>query len=106
MANQNQKVENKTVEEQKVEQPVQQNEVPQQPAPVQKQAAPAEPAKEGLMDKLKKHWKGVTAVIVGAGLGVGSAFVAYKKGKAAGIMSCPTPEPQQDPDEYSLDPNR
>lgn len=50
----------------------------------------------------KRHWKGVTAGAVGVVTAVGSAFVAYKKGKAAGIMSVPQP-PAED---YSLDPNK
>ena len=50
---------------------------------------------------LKKHWKGVTAAVTGTGAAVASAIVAYRKGKAAG-MTC---VPQQDAEDYSLNPN-
>lgn len=49
----------------------------------------------------KRHWKGLVAGVTGALAVGGSAVVAYKKGKAAGIMSVPVPE-QED---YSLNPN-
>jgi len=78
--------------------------VPQQPEqPVVQQQAVVPPAEEtGFKAWLKKHKKGVIATVVGAVTAGGSAFVAYKKGKAAGIMSVPVPEN----DDYSLDPNR
>lgn len=96
MANQNQKTEQVQQVEAKVETPVQAAEPVVQP-----QAVPAE-EKQGIKGWLKKHWKGVTGAIAGAVAAGGSAIVAYKKGKAAGIMSVPMPE-QED---YSLDPNR
>lgn len=68
---------------------------------VQQQAAPVE-EKGGFKKWLKDHKKGVIATVIGAFTAGGSAFVAYKKGKAAGIMSVPVPEQ----DDYSLDPNR
>ena len=99
MGNQNQKQNEQQVEqEQQVTAPVQAEPVQQQAAPQQVQAE----EKKGLGGWLKKHWKGVTATIVGVGTAAGSAVVAYRKGKAAGIMSVP----QQEADDYSLDPNR
>ena len=92
--NENEKVETKveeTTDNAKVETP-----------PVAQETVAAAPVKETLGQKLKKHWKGVTATIVGVGTAAGSAVVAYRKGKAAGIMSVP----QQEADDYSLDPNR
>lgn len=91
---------NVTVENgQQVQQTVEQPAVQQ---PVQQAAAPAQTAEPPKQNWLKKHWKGVTAGAAAVVTAVGSAFVAYKKGKAAGIMSVPTP-PQED---YSLDPNK
>ena len=52
---------------------------------------------------LKKHWKGVTAAVVGVGTAVGTSIAAYKKGKAAG-QAC-APMPIQDQEDYSLNPN-
>ena len=81
---------------------VQQTAAPQQettPVVVQQVVVPAE--ETGFKGWLKKHWKGVTAALVGAGAAAGSAVVAYKKGKAAGVAYAP----QQDDDNYSLDPN-
>lgn len=99
MANQNQKVvENKTEQvetTQQVETPVQ---AEPQNAP-QKQTPAEEP--KGFGTWLKKHWKGVTAGITGVGAAVGSAILAYKKGKQAGVNSVPVME-QED---YSLNPN-
>ena len=57
--------------------------------------------KKGFKAWLKKHWKGAAAGLAGALALGGSAVVAYKKGKAAGIMSVPV-EPTED---YSLNPN-
>jgi hypothetical protein len=89
-------VENGQQVQQTVEQPAVQQPVQQAAAPAQQQVEPPKP------NWFKRHWKGVTAGAVGLVTAVGSAFVAYKKGKAAGIMSVPTP-PQED---YSLDPNK
>ena len=58
--------------------------------------------KGGIGAWFKQHWKGVVAGVTGALAVGGSAVVAYKKGKAAGIMSVPVPEQQED---YSLNPN-
>lgn len=91
---------NVTVENgQQVQQTAEQPAVQQ---PVQQAAVPAQTAEPPKQNWLKKHWKGVTAGAAAVVTAVGSAFVAYKKGKAAGIMSVPTP-PQED---YSLDPNK
>ena len=98
MSNQNQKVEKTEGQEQ-----VQNVQVQAAEAPVQ-QAAPVEQPKQGFGTWFKKHWKAVVGTVAGAGAVVGSGVVAYKKGKAAGIMSVPVP--QQEPDDYSLDPNR
>lgn len=99
MANNGQNQKNEQVQqvEAKVETPVQQAAEPV----VQQQAAPVE-EKGGFKKWLKDHKKGVIATVIGAFTAGGSAFVAYKKGKAAGIMSVPVPEQ----DDYSLDPNR
>lgn len=105
--NNNQKVNNNTTEQvvgeqvqQTAGQPMQQAEpqvvvVPQQTVPVEQ--------KQGFGGWLKQHWKGAVAAVTGVLAVGGSAIVAYKKGKAAGIMSVPMP-PQQD-DDYSLNPN-
>lgn len=92
---------------QKVETEVKQEEVVQQaetqqpvPAPVQQQAPVEE--KGGFKGWLKKHWKAVTAAALGAAAAGGSAYAAYKKGKAAGIAAVPA---QQDTEDYSLNPN-
>ena len=96
MSNQNQKVEKV---EQKAEQQVQQAE-----QPVVQQQTQEEPKKKGgIVGWLKSHWKGVTAAAVGIGTAVTTSVVAYKKGKAAGIMSVPVQ--QQEEEDYSLNPN-
>lgn len=96
----NQKVEETEVKQEEV---VQQAETQQPvPAPVQQQVAPAE-EKGGFKVWLKKHWKGVTAAVVGAAAAGGSAYAAYRKGKAAGI-NAGVPA-QQEPEDYSLNPN-
>lgn len=104
MANGNQKQQNGTTGE-VVTQPVQET------VPVQTEAQvvvvqqqPAEPEKQGFGAWCKRNWKklaaGATALLAAGG----SAVVAYKKGKAAGIMSVPVPQ-QQEQDDYSLNPN-
>ena len=65
---------------------------------------PAETQKQGFGGWLKQHWKGAVAVLTGAAAVGGSAVVAYKRGKAAGIMSVPVP--QQEQEDYSLNPNQ
>lgn len=93
---------NQKAEETEVKQEVvQQAETQQAPAPVQQQAAPVE-EKGGFKGWFKKHWKGVTAAVVGAAAAGGSAYAAYKKGKAAGMAGVPA---QQEPEDYSLNPN-
>ena len=96
MSNQNQK----TVEQQQV--PVQQVETPvaQETLQVQPQVVVVQQS-EGVGNWLKRHWKGLTAGVAGVAATVTSAIVAYKKGKAAGVMSVPV-QPQED---YSLNPN-
>lgn len=81
----------------------QQAEVPQQQTQ-QVQQIVQQTEKQGFGGWLKKHWKGVTAGAAAILAGGGSAFVAYRKGKAAGIMSVPTPPTENE--DYSLDPNR
>ena len=98
MGEQNQMQQNGQQVVEQGQQQVQQQEPVQQQA-VQQQVVTEE--KKGFGGWLKKHWKGVTATIIGAGTAVGSAVVAYKKGKAAGVMSVP----QQEADDYSLNPN-
>ena len=109
MANQNnnQKVNGAT--EQVVTEPVQTQvnaEVPVQPAPapVQQQVAPQQEG--GFKTFCKKHWKGLVAGVTGIVGTAASAVVAYKRGKAAGIMSVPVPPMATDQEDYSLDPNR
>lgn len=93
---------NQKAEETEVKQEVvQQAETQQQtPAPVQ-QAAPVE-EKGGFKGWLKKHWKAVTAAALGAAAAGGSAYAAYRKGRAAGIAVAPA---QQETEDYSLNPN-
>ena len=73
-------------------------EVQQQPTVSEQQQEPKQQKAKGW---LKRHWKGVAAAGTGIGAAVVSAFVAYKRGKAAGINSVPVPEPE----DYSLNPN-
>lgn len=94
MANQNQKA-----EEAKQEQ-VQQVEMPAPPAPVV-QVVVAE-QKKGILGWCKQHWKMLTGAILGTGAAAATTIVAYKKGKAAGIN---TVYQQQEPEDYSLNPN-
>ena len=102
MAN-NEKNENKNVGTQEQEQQVQQqNNAPEQPAPVAQATVQVVEQKNGFGAWLKKHWKGLTAGVLGPGGLVTSAFVAYKKGKAAGMAQTPMPVEQED---YSLNPN-
>lgn len=89
---------NKTVDGQETQ--GQQQEVQQQQQNVQPQQ-PTEQQK-GFGTWCKRHWKGLVAAVTGAGVAAGSAVMAYKKGKAAGINSVPMPEQQ---DDYSLNPN-
>lgn len=91
---------NEVNQEQQNAQNVQQQ--PETPT-VTNQAPVTEEQKGGFKVWLKKHWKGVTAGAVGLVAAGGSAFAAYKKGKAAGIMAAPMP--QQEPEDYSLNPN-
>lgn len=76
-----------TTEEVKVETP-----------PVAQETAAATPVKETLGQKVKKHWKGLTAAAAGLLIIGGSAVAAYRRGKAA----------QYDPtvgDDGSINPN-
>lgn len=102
MAN-NQKQQNGTTGE-VVNQPVQETVPVQTEAQVVVVQQPAEPEKQGFGAWCKRNWKklaaGATALLAAGG----SAVVAYKKGKAAGIMSVPVPQ-QQEQDDYSLNPN-
>ena len=89
----NQKAEETEVKQEEVQQA---QEVQAAPAPVQQQVTPAEEPK-GFKAWLKKHWKGLTAAAAG-----GSAYAAYRKGKAAGMAGVPV---NQEPEDYSLNPN-
>ena len=95
----NQKVETEAKQEEMVQQAETQQPVP---APVQQQAAPTEEEPKGFKGWLKKHWKGLTAAALGAAAAGGSAYAAYRKGKAAGMAGVPA---QQEPEDYSLNPN-
>lgn len=94
----NQKVEETEVKQEEVQQA---QEVQAAPTPVQQQVTPAEEPR-GFKAWLKKHWKGLTAAAVGAAAAGGSAYAAYRKGKAAGMAGVPV---QQEPEDYSLNPN-
>lgn len=96
--NQNQNVGTEQVQQQ-VATPVQ-----AEPQTVQTEATVQQVEQKGFGNWLKKHKKGVIAAVTGFTATVGSAFVAYKKGKAAGIMSVPAPQGQPEED-YSLNPN-
>ena len=88
--NENEKVETKveeTTDNAKVETPQ-----------VAQETVAAAPVKETLGQKLKKHWKGLTAAAAGLLIVGGSAVAAYRRGKAA----------QYDPtvgDDGSINPN-
>lgn len=96
MEKQNQKIEQQNGEEQKNEAPVQ-----QQNENAAEQAETTTKEKSGFGRWLKRHWKGVVAGLTGTGAIVGSAVVAYKKGKAAGCNM----QPYQEQEDYSLNPN-
>ena len=85
---------------QQQEQVQQQNAAPAQPEQVVQQQVVVE-QKQGPKGWLKQHWKGAVAAITGLFAAGGSAYVAYKKGKAAGINSVPLPQTE----DYSLNPN-
>lgn len=98
MANGNQKAnENVNVENNQVQQ------TPEQPQNVQ-QPAVTEEEKKGFGAFCKRNWKKIVAGVTGVLAIGGSAVVAYKKGKAAGIMSVPVPQ-QSEQEDYSLNPN-
>lgn len=98
----NETVVNQNVEEKKEQETQQQNVQQPETPPVVQQTAVATEEKKGFGAFCKAHWKGITAGVLGA-LGIGgSAIVAYKKGKAAGIASVPLPNEE---DDYSLNPN-
>ncbi len=100
MSNQNQKVNEQKVEQvQQVETPVQ---AAAEPQVVQQPVAQVQQETGGFKAWMKRHWKGAVGGALGLGTAVGSAWVAYKKGKAAGINSVPMPTEQED---YSLNPN-
>ena len=80
---------------QQVQQPV-----AQQPAPMQPQPVVIPEQKENWF---KKNWKKLLAGTAAVGGVVGSAFVAYNKGKQAGADNvC---YPPNDDEDYSLNPN-
>jgi len=101
MANNGQNQKNEQVQQQVAQ--AENPQVPQQPEQpvVQQQVSANAEEQGGLKNWVKKHKKGVIGAIVGTVTAGVSGFVAYKKGKAAGIMSVPVPE-----QDYSLDPNR
>lgn len=90
---------------QEVEQQQVQNTPEQQPAPVeQQQVTTTEPEKkEGFGGWLKRHWKGTVAGVAAVFAVGGSAYAAYRKGKAVGINSVPVNTGEQE--DYSLNPN-
>ena len=93
---------NKANEEVKNEPVQQQNDVPApEPTPAPQQTA--EEQKGGFGTWVKRHWKGLVAGATATAAAVGSAVVAYKKGKAAG--QCCVPVQQTEPEDYSLNPN-
>lgn len=96
MANQNNQ---KT--EQVAEQQAQQAETQAQQQPTEQPQIVVVQKQNGFLQWCKQHWKGLVACIAGAGAVTGSAIVAYKKGKAAGLNYAPMPEQ----DDYSLNPN-
>ena len=100
MANQNQKANGTTGDV--VNQQVQ-NDVPAQTEPQNQQ--PAETEEKGFGAFCKRNWKKIVAGVTGALAIGGSAVVAYKKGKAAGIMSVPVPQQSGEQEDYSLNPN-
>ena len=95
----NQKANEVKTEEVQNQETAQQNVQPE--TPVQQQAPVAE-EKHGFGAWCKRHWKGIVAGATGLVAAGGSAFVAYKKGKAAGMAGIPV---QQDAEDYSLNPN-
>ena len=93
---------NKTEGQQAAEQQVQQTPA-QTGAPEGQQVVETKTEEKlGFGGWLKKHWKGVTATVVGVGAAVGTSIAAYKKGKAAGAYCATMPADQED---YSLNPN-
>ena len=101
MANQNQKA-NETTGNVDNNQQVQ-NSVPQT-EPNTAQPAVTTEEKGGFGAWCKRNWKKLAAGATGLLAIGGSAVVAYKKGKAAGIMSVPVPQ-QTEQEDYSLNPN-
>lgn len=97
---------NKTMENQEQQKvndgavPAQTTEAPAQPVTTTPAAAPTEEKKPNWF---KRHWKAIAAGTGAALTAVGSAVVAYKKGKQNGIASVPI-QPMETED-YSLDPN-
>ena len=77
-------------------------EAPVQAEPQQQTAPQTEEKKGGFGAFVKQHWKGLVATVTGALAIGGSAVVAYKKGKAAGMNYCPPPTETED---YGLNPN-
>jgi len=61
--------------------------------------------KKGIGPWLKKHWKGVTAGAVAIGGGIGSAFMAYRKGKSVGVAQTVNYYEQPQQSVSPLDPN-
>ena len=103
MANQNNNQNQKTTENQAVEQQNVQNVQTQAEAPQAQGNATTNEQKGGFGSWCKRHWKGLVAGGTGIGAAVTSAVFAYKKGKQAGMMAVP---PQTiDSEDYSLNPN-
>lgn len=98
MANQEKvnKTEGQATEQQQVQTPAQTG------TPVQQQVEVKTEEKMTIGKWLKKHWKGVTATVVGVGTAVGTSIAAYRKGKAAGANGA---MPIQETEDYSLNPN-
>lgn len=101
MSNQEKKngTEGQQVTDQQGQQAPAQNQTPEG----QQQVVNQTEEKLGFGGWLKKHWKGVTATVLGVGTAVGTSIAAYKKGKAAGVASVPCQYQEED---YSLNPNQ
>lgn len=58
-----------------------------QPVPNQVAVTPASvEQKEGLLQKAKKHWKGIAATVAAIGTATAASIFAYRKGNQAGMQ--------------------
>lgn len=104
MANNNVK---ENVNTQNVNNGVPENPAPQQNVPVNPEPVvatnPPPTTTEPKQNWFKAHWKGLVAGAAAVAGAVGSGFVAYNKGKAAGAAMAQYPN--TDNEDYSLNPN-